>query len=310
MNYRRADLTKGCLRSLEPEITGHPERCVIVVDNASGDGSAEEIYKTIIKNQWGDWVQLICSPVNAGFAAGNNLAFKAVHAEFYLLLNSDTLVKPGFIRTLLQVAALHPQAGIIGPQLQNPNGKAQISCFRYRSPISEFLASAGSGILINLFSRFEVAVPISEKAIEPQWISFACVLIRRHVIERVGMLDEGYFMYFEDIDFCRRVRQAGWRIQYEPSAKVVHLHENGLSVNSVMQARGRLPRYYYESRSRYFAKFYGGTMGLCLTNLLWTFGRIISLLREMIGTESGHLCSNETWDIWTKWLHPLRTPTI
>jgi N-acetylglucosaminyl-diphospho-decaprenol L-rhamnosyltransferase len=230
-----------------------------------------------------------------------------IEAGFYLLLNSDTRVEPGAISILLKAMAAHPEVGLIDPRLQEPSGEAQVSCFRYRSPMSEFLAAARTGSLSKLFKRFEVPLPVSDVPIEPQWISFACVLIRRQVIDQIGPLDEGYFMYTEDVDYCRRTRQSGWRILYEPRAKVTHLQSGSSSLKSAIYARQRLPRYYYASRSRYFGKFYGGSVGLCLTNLLWITGRLISLMREVLGTKQPHLCANTARDIWTNWLHPMHT---
>lgn len=308
LNYRRADLAIECLRSLDTELSGRADRCAVCIDNASGDGSADAIEAEIARRGWGEWVRLIRSPVNTGFAGGNNIGLGAVRAENYLLLNSDTRMLPGSISMLLEELERRPQVGAIGPRLEHPDGEAQISCFRYRTPISEMLEAASTGALDRLLDRFRVWTRVFDEPVEPQWMSFACIMIRRTVIEQVGVLDDGYFMYFEDIDYSRRMRKAGWRLLHYPAARAVHLRGGSSSVKAAMAARRRVPRYYYESRSRYFAKFYGGVAGLWMTNLMWLLGRSIALLRETIGRKERDVCKLEALDNWTNWLRPLRPP--
>ena len=310
LNYRRADLTLQCLRSLEPELAGNPDWCAVVVDNGSDDQSTEQIDTALRERCWSQWCQLVRSETNGGFAAGNNLGFQAVEAEAYLLLNSDTCVRPGSITRLLHIMQLNPRAGLIGPRLETPDGEPQISCFRVRSPLSEFLAAAATGPMTRLLRCFDIGIPVRDEPHEPPRISLAAVLIRREVIEQVGSMDEEYFMYFEDIDYCRRVRQAGWTILHDPSARIVHLRGGSSSVKTAITNRDRIPSYYYESRSRYFAKFYGGRFGLWLTNLLWLAGRSISRVRELVGNKRPHICAFEARDNWTNWWSPMQPPAI
>ena len=305
INYRRGPLMLGCLESLEPEIAPHEDRHVCVIDNGSDDGSPDEIARAIAQRGWEKWITLVRSPRNGGFAYGNNLGFKTVPAESYLLLNSDARVLTCSISTLLQIRDENRDAGLIGPRLQEPEGDVQISAFRFRSPISEMLAAAKTGPLGSLFSRWEVAIE-PDRDIEPQWVSFACVLIPRTVIDRVGLMDEEYFMYFEDIDYARRIRAAGFRVIHDPRARVVHLRGKTSSVKGAIKSRARIPRYYFEARTRYFAKFYGGVPGLVLTNILWMAGRGVSMARELVGHKQPHVCRREGLDNWTNWLRPMR----
>ncbi len=310
INYRRPELTLGCLESLVPELQGHADRCAIVVDNGSGDDSADRIEAAILERGWSPSVRLIRSPINGGFSHGNNVGFNAVNAETYLLLNSDARTRPGSIDGLLEAMERHPEAGLIGPRLEDPDGTAQISCFRYRTPITEMLQAAATGPLSRLFRRCEVAMGVFDSEVEAQWVSFACVLIRRDVIDRIGPMDEAYFMYFEDIDYARRARDAGWRIVHDPAPHVVHLRGGTSSVKSAIKSRSRVPRYYYESRSRYFAKFYGGAVGLWFANLMWLLGRSIAGVRHLVGHKQPHHCAAEARDNWVNWLDPLRTPQL
>ena len=309
LNYRGAQLTIDCVSSLAGQIRGHQDRYAVVVDNDSRDGSASEIERFIDKNAWSDWVQLVSSSRNGGFAAGNNIGLKAVDAELYLLMNSDTRLTDNAIDALLKSEKEHPRAGIIGPQLQGPNGEPQISCFRYRTPISEMMRAAGTGPIDRTLGRWNVAIDVPAEAMRPPWISFACVLIRREVIECIGYLDDGFFMYFEDIDYCRRAWNSGWHVLYDPVPKVVHLRGGSSSVKSAIKNRTRIPRYYYESRSRYFAKHYGSVPGLVFTNAMWVLGRVVSRAREMVQNKEPHLCEYEMRDNWTNWRDPMRPPT-
>lgn len=308
LNYRRAALTIDCLRTLEGEINGHPDRCAVCIDNASDDGSAQVIEAAIKQCQWGSWLTFVQSMVNRGFAGGNNLGFQSVTADNYLLLNSDARTLPGSVSAMLEGLDRHPEVGAIGPRLQGPEGTPQISCFRYRTPLTEMLDAAATGPLDRLLHRALVPMGLFDEPMEPQWLSFACIMIRRAVIEQIGLMDEKYFMYFEDIDYSRQIRKAGWRILHYPQARVVHLRGGSSSVKAAMKAKARVPRYYYESRSRYFAKFYGGVIGLWFTNMLWLIGRCIALARELVGNKTKSACELEARDNWTNWLKPLREP--
>lgn len=310
LNYRRAELTTGCLESLVSEVAGREDRHVVLVDNGSDDDSADVLEKTIAERGWSGWITFVRNPVNGGFAAGNNLGMKTVEAEIYLLLNSDARAREGSIDGILEAVERHPNAGMLGPRLEDPDGTPQNSCFRYRTPISEMLAAAGTGPLTRVFSNYAVATGVAEEPCEPPWVSFACVAIPREVIERVGLMDESYFMYFEDLDYARQVRKAGYTIVHDPAPRVVHLRGGSSSVKSAISSRKRVPKYYYESRSRYYAKFYGGVVGLWMTNVLWLCGRTVSALRELVGNKEPHSCSHEGSDNWTNWLRPLQQPQL
>ncbi|ERN42560.1 putative glycosyltransferase [Rubidibacter lacunae KORDI 51-2] len=304
LNYRTPALTIDCLASLDGQLVGC-KHAVVVVDNASGDGSLQEIERAIALNNWQAWVRVLPSSVNGGFSAGNNLGIQSARAEAYLLLNSDTIVRPGAISSLLRELAAHPAVGIVSPRLEWPDATPQISCFRYRSPGSEAIAAAQTGSLTKLLLRFDMPLPVTDNAFEPEWTSFACVLIRRAVVERVGLMDEGYFMYCDDIDYCRRTRALGWTIRYCPEARVVHLRGGSGPVKQELAARKRPQPYVYASRSRYFAKFYGGRRGLIVANACWLLGRSVSLFRELLGRQT-HLSEATARDIWMYWRDPLR----
>ena len=302
LNYKTPDLVVDCLQSLEDQI--EPGMDVLVVDNASNDGSAEKIEAQIETRHWGSWARFLRAPVNGGFAAGNNIGLKAIDKDAYILLNSDTIVLPNAIAELLRARELWPNAGLIGPGFVTKDGSRDLSTFRLVRPLSELVRSAATGPVSRLLKNHDTLFWAGDTVAQPDWIGFAAVLIRREVIEQVGLLDEGFFMYFEDADYCRRVRNAGWTILYWPTATIVHLLGGSSKFSSESGLRARAPRYFYESRSRYFAKHFG-RMGLLLANLAWLAGRCISLPRELLGKTSSYQREHEARDNWINFLDPL-----
>lgn len=306
INYRTPDLTIDCLETLVHEIDPNRDQ-VVVVDNDSGDESCDRIAAQVRQNGWDNWVSVLASGRNGGFSFGNNVGIKSVEAENYLLLNSDTLVRNGALQLMRQALYERDHIGLVGPRLEWPDGTAQHSCFRYRSPASEMITAASTAPITRLLQKYSVPLPIADSKMEPPWASFACIMIRREVIQQVGFMDEGYFMYFEDIDYCRRARQQGWAIVYEPAAHVVHLRGGSSDVKDALAQRRRPPRFYYESRARYFAKFYGKA-GLWFTNLMWAGGRSIEWSRGILTGRPQQTCQHESFDNWIGWWNPVKTP--
>lgn len=296
-------MTVDCLGSILPDLLDH-WKCV-VVDNASGDGSVKKINDWIISQGVSDKISVISSSVNTGFSGGNNIGISNCTAKYYLLLNSDTQVISGSIAILLDEAKKNPSAGLITPRLEFENGMPQESCFHFHSPISEFLNAVNIGILDRLFSGYRVPIPASNSKTNPDWSSFACVLIKGELIETIGMLDDGYFMYYEDAEFCHRSRMAGWDVLNVPKARVVHLRGKSSPVKSSTEKRKRLPLYYYESRTRYFYQVYGYA-GLFFANLLWWFGRSFSKTRQVMGRNDKAVSEKQWLDIWTNFNKPLK----
>lgn len=309
LNYRTPKLVLDCLATLVVQARSESAVQIMVVDNASPDGSADVIEEALKQRGWTDVVRLVRSPVNGGFAAGNNVGIQAIKADRYLLLNSDTLVREDAIRELRRAMCEHPDAGIVSPRLEWPDGEPQRSCFNEIRPVHAFLRAACTGLIDRSFKHAEVAVPVRDEPFESDWTSFACVLIRREVFEQIGLLDDRYFMYYEDVDFCRRAREAGWKVLHWPKARVVHLRGGSGPVKKATAARKRRPRYFYASRARYYAKFYGRT-GLWWANALATLGRGVSLLREFLRTKEPHMCRFETLDNWTNARRPLQVASL
>ncbi len=303
INYKTPALTIDCLNSLCSEIQGL-NACVVLIDNHSGDGSIDKIEQAVHSLSINDSLLVYRSKTNGGFSAGNNIGIKAVHADYYLLLNSDTLMRKNALRTLLETALNNPKIGLLAPRLEWPDGTPQESCFRFHSPLSELIAAAKSGPVTKLFRLKVVPQPVSDTPNTYDWVSFASVLINAKVLKSAGLMDEGYFMYFEDVEFCYRAKQAGWLIQYEPSAHVVHLRGGSSPLKAQAKLRKRLPRYFYESRTRYFYQVYG-RLGLLFANILWLTGWLISSARSVLSKAYTKDISEKQWqDLWINFFNP------
>jgi len=307
INYRTADMTLDCLETLLPEIAGGTINAVII-DNASNDGSLNIIQNWLTKNDSQSMVKLVSSPDNLGFSGGNNLGINQVDSKYYLLLNSDTLIRKGSIKQLLKTVSENEDAGLITPRLEWPDTTPQESCFNYLTPISEFISSAKTGFLSRLLAKYNIAVPVTDKISFPNWSSFACVLVRKEVFDDIGLMDDGYFMYFEDAEFCHRAMKSGWKILNDPCSRIVHLRGGSSPVKESTRRNKRLPRYYYESRTRYFYQLYGWS-GLTMANIFWSIGRLISKIRQLSGRSDKAISDKQWLDIWTNWLSPLNSYT-
>jgi len=308
VNYGTPGMVIDCLETLIPQARALGAM-VTIVDNASPDDSVPQLRHWIQDRAANDTVKLIESSENGGFSAGNNIGIRSCDAKFYLLLNSDTLVREGALKRLMATISSEREIGLVSPRLEWPDGKPQESCFRDHRPASEVISSARTGFITKLLARYEVPMRVSDERLFPEWTSFACVLIRREVFEQVGLLDDGFFMYFDDADFSLRARRAGSQVLYEPAARVVHLRGGSSPVKSHTRLRKRLPRYYHESRTRYFYKFYGH-IGLLAANCCWTFGWMISSLRALLQKDfRPRTCEAQWRDIWINFWTPLAAYT-
>lgn len=282
VNYRTASLTIDCLRSLVDEAARLPGLRVVVTDNASGDDSIERIAEMIERERLGAWVRLLPLEKNGGFAFGNNAAIRPAMAcasesgfaeppDYVLLLNPDTLVRPEGIVRLVEFLNANPRAGICGSRLEDPDGTAQCSAFRFPSALAELESTVRFGPLSKCLGSFRIAPPISDTATPTDWVAGASMLIRREVFDTIGLLDEAYFMYFEEVDFCLRANRAGWPCWYVPDSRVVHLVGQASGVTDTRAKPKRRPAYWFESRRRYFLKN-AGALGSLACDTAWLAG--------------------------------------
>lgn len=303
INFRTADLTVQCVTSVLADLEGIDGH-IVIVDNFSEDGSAEQIADWIATQPEGTPVQLVCSPTNTGFSGGHNQGIQAAEADFYLVLNSDAVLHPGFLRQILQTARANPTAGFVAPLIEYDDGGIQDSCFRFHSPRSELIRAARSSIVTRLFKRYEVSLGPDPDPAEIRWASFACILLNGRMVHDIGPMDEGYFLYFEDVEYCLRAHRAGWGILQDRAARAIHFRGGSGPVKALYKERARLPRYYYSSRTRFLYQAHGW-VGLISANLLWYVGRGIKQLTRLSGRRIGPMSKSEGIDIWTNAARPL-----
>jgi hypothetical protein len=290
VNYRTAKLTTDALASIEDEVRAIGTCRVVVTDNRSDDESADVIQRFIdSRKQTRDetsWCRLMPLPINGGFAYGNNQAIRPAllgsdPPEYVLLLNPDTVARPGALRALLDHMDENPKIGIAGSRLENPDGTPQRSAFRFHGILSEFENAIRLGPVSRVLSRFVVAPPVPDSATIVDWVAGASMIVRSRVFQEIGLLDESFFMYFEEVDFCRRAKRAGWGCCYVPTSRVVHLVGQASGVTDKARAAKRRPQYWFDSRRRYFVKHHGRFRSV-LADVAFIFGFSIWRLRRFI----------------------------
>ena len=274
VSWNVRDLLRRCLKSVfdsgrgshpaldpgETHIPGQLRIEIIVVDNASSDGSAEMVRAEFPQ------VRLIANPENRGFTAANNQGLAAGLGRCLMLLNPDTEMVGDALATMIGYLDGHPQVGMVGPQLRYGDGRLQSSRRRFPTFATALFEStvAGEWWPNNPFARRYRMDGTPDDVIQPvDWLVGACLLARREVYHQVGGLDEGFFMYSEEVDWCRRIRSAGWEIVYLPAAVVIH-HE-GKSSEQVVAARHI---YFQSSKVRYFLKHHGAVQAELLRRFL------------------------------------------
>jgi GT2 family glycosyltransferase len=286
VNYRTPMLTLNCLGSLVSEVQSLPLTRVAVVDNDSGDGSFEQIGSAIATSGWGDWVSLIASDHNGGYAFGNNVVIRPALESpnpppYFLLLNPDTIVRPGAIKALVDFMEKHPEIGIAGSSFEEADGTPWPIAFRFPNVLSELDSGLRLGVVTKILSNWVVPRTMSEQEAQVDWLPGASMLIRRQVFDSVGLMDEGYFLYYEETDFCLQARRAGWPCWYVPQSRVMHIAGQSTGVTDRKLIPKRLPQYWFDSRRRYFVKNHGWLYA-AIADAVWIFGFVIWRLRRVI----------------------------
>ena len=255
VSYRTPDLLRGCLSALASE-RGSLEMDVTVVDNASADGSVN-----LTRTEF-PWVNVIANPRNAGFGAAHNQVLRQARGRYWLILNSDAAPAPGALGTLVAALDADPAVAVAGPRLRYPDGSVQPSRRRFPTLATLFLESTQ----IQRFSpdnRVLRAYYLQDQSDdEPQdvdWLVGACLCLRAEAVRQVGVFDERFFMYSEEIDLCRRLKAAGWRVRYVPEAEVLHVE--GASSRADLAVRDQR---FQASKLAYAAKWHGRGVALVL----------------------------------------------
>lgn len=280
VNYRTPALTIECLKTLAPEIAKVPGAHCVVTDNQSPDDSVARIGSAIHELGFASWCTFLPLPKNGGFAYGNNEAIKHFEdqkPEYVWLLNPDTEVLPGALTELLAFMEANPAVGIGGGRAVNRDMTVRRSAFRFHSPLGDLENALQFGPVSKALSKYVVAPDIPETATRVGWVSGASMMIRRAVFEKIGLLDDGYFMYFEETDFCLRAVRAGFEVWYVPQSRIIHLVGQSSGVTGTKRSAKRRPKYWFDSRRRYFRQNFGW-MAHQAANLLWLTGYPIGRL--------------------------------
>ena len=257
VNWNVRDLLRDCLRSVERG-RGALDIEVIVVDSASTDGSVAMVAADF------PWVKLLPQTENVGFPRGNNIALAQARGDYLLLLNPDTVVLGDGLSELVRFLRAHPDVGAVGPQLLNPDGSVQSSRRRFPTVATGFFESTWlEGLAPGALRRYYALDLPDDLTADVEWLTGACIMAPRAVYEQIGGLDEGYFMYSEELDWCRRIVGAGWRVVYHPAAQVVH-HVGKSSEQAVTNRHINFQR----AKLRYYRKYHGRSVAAVLRAFL------------------------------------------
>ncbi|MFA6603233.1 MAG: glycosyltransferase family 2 protein [Patescibacteria group bacterium] len=252
LNYKSKNLTKQCVKTIRlcaPKLAYE----IIVVDNASQDGVG-----AMLQESFPD-VRFIAAKENLGYAAGNNIGLRAATGRVLMILNPDITVRPGAIEAAVAYLDAHPEIGILGPKLVKPDGRVDESCFRLPTPLIPVYRRTPLGRTAKgrqALARYLMADYDRRETREVDWLLGAVLLVSRAAYEQVGPFDEDYFLYFEDTDWCRRFRDAGYRVVYFTGAEMVHYHERlSAQGNWLTSLFNKATRVHIQSCVRYFRKW-------------------------------------------------------
>jgi N-acetylglucosaminyl-diphospho-decaprenol L-rhamnosyltransferase len=283
LNYRTPDLTLEAARGLVKALVHVPDSRFVIVDNDSQDGSFERMHDSVARESWKNRCEVLASGHNGGFGAGNNFAIRRNlasddPAQYYLLLNSDAVPAENAIKALVEFMDAHPDAGMAGSYIHGPEGEPHCTAFRFPTFVSELEGQSQTGPLTKLFSQYVVPIGIPPANTEVPWTAAVCMLVRRETLEKIGLFDETFFLYFEETDLCRRARDAGYKVYYVRDSHVSHIG----SVSTGMKVMTKpMPAYWFEARAHYFRKHHGDAYAMA-ANVAWLTGRSLRGVRCLI----------------------------
>ncbi|MGJ8544832.1 MAG: glycosyltransferase [Sulfitobacter sp.] len=257
LNFRTAEMTKQAAQAALDDLAGMDAELVIV-DNASGDGSFEALKSHAQEAGWGGRARVVASPVNGGFGAGNNFGMQAgrrdgARPDFVYIVNSDAFPDAGCVQALVDHMAQHPKAGIAGSHVRGEDGEDHCTAFRFPSVFSEFEGAARLGVISRALGGHVVPMGVPQAAIALDWTAGASMMLRQDMLDQIGGFDEEFFLYFEETDLCLRAARAGWQTWYVPASRIMHIG----SVSTGMKTWARMPSYWFDSRRHYFVKNHG-----------------------------------------------------
>ena len=269
VSYNTRAALQACLESMMPE---RPSE-VVVIDNGSTDGSV-----AMLRARFPD-VTVHCDPSNPGYGAAANRAMRLTRAPYLLLLNSDTILRPGAIDGLRKHLDEHPGAAVVGPRILNPDGSLQPSCFPFPHPLVTILGGTGLESLLRRLPWFRsryLRTWAHDHVRSVPWVLGAALAIRRAAFDQLGGFREDFFMYMEETDLCYRARRAGWETHFTPAVEIIH---SGGASTDRMRAKMRIR--YYTSLMHYY-RLHGTPQQLRLMYTVLRTGAVVKLLRDRL----------------------------
>lgn len=284
LNWRTADMTRRAAESALVAMEGI-QGAITIVDNDSQDGSFEALNTAFAGHPR---VRVLQSGRNGGYGAGNNVGIRAglpdgSAPDYVHILNSDAFPAPDAIAILREYLDAHPDVGFAGSHIHGAEGEPHTTAFRFPSALGELEAAARTGPITRLLRRWVVAPPLPTTTQPVDWLAGASVMMRRSLLDRIGLFDETFFLYFEETDLCRRAARAGWPTVYVVESRVMHIG----SVSTGMKDWARVPDYWFRSRRHYFEKNHGRAYAL-LATLAHLAGIGIYGLRMLAGRRRAH----------------------
>lgn len=262
---------RECLQSIHNRL-GEAKIETIVFENASEDESGE-----MVESEF-PWVKLLRSNINLGFGKGHNLAMEAASGRYLMPLNSDTIVHENAFSAIVSFMDAHLEIGILGPKLLNPDGSLQFSCRQFPTPIAALFRNTPLGKLFpkNRYSREYLMQDWQhDEPREVDWVSGAALCIRRECYQKIGGFDEQFFMYLEDVDWCKRTADAGYKVVYFPNATITHAI--GKSTDRVANA---MIRQFHYSMMLFYRKHYLSKVNILLRPLAVISAKVFLWLRQ------------------------------
>jgi len=278
LNWRTPDMTLRATQAALTAMAGVAGE-IIIVDNASGDGSFQAMSRAATAMPR---VRVLQAGRNGGFGAGNNLGIRAGLADgsrpdLVYVLNSDAFPAPDAIRRLIDHLAAHPLAGFAGSYIHGTDGVPHLTSFRFPSILGEFEGSAQIGPISRALRDHAIAIPIPDRSITVDWLAGASLMMRMDVLDRIGLFDETFFLYYEETDLCRRLAAAGYQVHYVRDSEVAHIG----SASTGMKAWRKVPDYWYDSRYYYYYKHHGRFVAL-LATVARVKGSVLQRLRAVL----------------------------
>ncbi len=304
VNYRTPQLTLACVAALAGERVDLPDLRAVIIDGGSADGSAEQLRKGLAHSDFADWCTFIPLDLNGGFGWANNQAILHLMQQdrppdYIHLLNPDTVIEPGAVRVLKDSLNARPKAACTGSQLLEPDGQLTGSAFRFPTVAREF----ARGLSFTKISKLLGIQPLlieSTVQCRAEWVTGASVMFRRAALEQSGLFDDGFFLYFEEVELMYRLAELGWERWVIPESRVMHMAgaSTGVASGSSDQ-KNAYPAYWFASRRRFFARTYGARSAWW-ANVAWLIGdglrQIIALFRPRLRST---LVPGERAGIWS-----------